>query len=47
MIKMLVEAGGNPNFKDANEQTIIFYACRDGKVNVVKYLLEQGCKLEE
>ena len=31
MIKTLVEAGANPNFKDANEQTIMFYICRDGK----------------
>ena len=47
MVKMLVDAGGNPNFKDANEQTIMFYACRDGKINLVKYLLENGCKLDE
>lgn len=35
MVKILVEAGGNPNFKDSNEQTIMFYACRDGKTNMV------------
>ena len=47
MVRLLVEAGGNLQFKDANEQTIIFYACRDGKVGLVEYLISQGCKLDE
>lgn len=25
----------------------MFYACRDGKINLVKYLLDNGCKLDE
>lgn len=30
-MKKLVNKGANIKFKDQNEQTIIFYACRDGK----------------
>ena len=47
MIKALVEAGANPNFRDANEQTIMFYVCRDGKKRVAEYLMSKGCKLDE
>lgn len=47
MVKALVEAGANPNFKDANEQTILFYVCRDGKLKLAEYLMSLGCKLEE
>ena len=47
MVKALIKAGANPNFKDANEQTILFYVCRDGKAKVAEYLLTQGCKLDD
>ena len=47
MVKTLVEAGANPNFKDANEQTIMFYLCRDGKKQTAEYILEKGCRLDE
>lgn len=30
VMRKLVNKGANPKFKDQNEQTIIFYACRDG-----------------
>ena len=30
VMKKLMEKGANPNFKDQNEQSVIFYACRDG-----------------
>lgn len=39
MSKLLIEAGANPNFRDANEQSVMFYACKDGKKEVVKYLI--------
>ena len=47
MVKLLIEHGANPNFKDANEQTILFYACRDGKKDIVKYLIQKGCQLND
>jgi ankyrin repeat protein len=31
MIKLLIRYGANVFFKDHNEQTILFYICRDGK----------------
>jgi ankyrin repeat protein len=30
IMKMLIEAGANPNFKDQYIQTVFFYACREG-----------------
>ena len=39
MVEALVDAGANPNFRDANEQTIMFYICRDGKAKLAKYLM--------
>ncbi len=30
VMRKLVNKGANPKFKDQNDQTIIFYACRDG-----------------
>ena len=47
MITALVEAGANPTFKDANEQTVLFYVCRDGKLRVAQYLLAHGCVLDQ
>ena len=28
IMKLLIEHGANANFKDQNEQTILFYVCR-------------------
>jgi hypothetical protein len=47
MAKELITAGANPNFKDANEQTVMFYCCRDGKRKLTEYLLSVGMKLDE
>lgn len=47
MTKALIDAGANANFKDANEQTIMFYCCRDGKRKLVEYLVTLGCRLDE
>ena len=30
IMKMLIDAGANPNFKDQYIQTVFFYACREG-----------------
>lgn len=30
VMRKLISKGANPKFKDQNDQTIIFYACRDG-----------------
>ena len=45
MIKLLIQHGANPKYKDQNDQTILFYACRDGKYNVCRLLLENGLTL--
>jgi ankyrin repeat protein len=31
VMKMLIDHGANPNFKDQYIQTVFFYACREGK----------------
>lgn len=30
-IKLLIRYGANVKFKDANDQTVLFYVCREGK----------------
>ena len=47
MTKSLIQAGANPNFKDANEQTVMFYCFRDGKRTLIDYLMKLGCKIDE
>jgi ankyrin repeat protein len=47
MAKELIVSGANPNFKDANEQTVMFYCCRDGKRKLTEYLISEGVKLDE
>ena len=47
MIKILIEGGANPHFKDHNEQTVMFYLSKDGKRKPIQYLLQAGCKLDE
>jgi len=36
VMKMLIEAGANPNFKDQYIQTVFFYACREGTTRVMQ-----------
>lgn len=43
VIKYLKEKGVSMIAKDTLDQTALFYAARDGKVNVVNFLLENGC----
>lgn len=54
MSKLLLESGANINFKDQNDQTVLFYACREGKIihylgklKTVELLLEKGLDLKE
>lgn len=47
MVKVLLQHGANPKFKDQNEQTVLFYACRDGKLACSKLLMEQGLDINE
>lgn len=47
MMKVLLQHGANAQYKDQNDQTVLFYACRDGKLSCCKLLLEQGLSVEE
>lgn len=46
-MKLLIDYGANPHFKDNYQQTVLFYVCRDGKLKCLELLLEQGLNLEE
>lgn len=35
LMKVLIEYGANCTFKDQNEQTVLFYVCREGRVGVI------------
>ena len=41
-MKFFVELGIDPLFKDNINQTVLYYACREGKFECVKYLVEMG-----
>ena len=47
MTKLLLQYGANPKHKDQNDQTVFFYACRDGKFACCKLLVEQGLDVDE
>ena len=47
MVNLLIQHGANPKYKDQNDQTVLFYACRDGKVECLKCLLENGLSIDE
>lgn len=47
MVKLLIQLGANPKYKDQNDQTVLFYACRDGKLQCCKLLMEYGLNIEE
>ena len=46
-MEILIEAGANPHFKDKYNQSVMFYLCKDGKKQTVKYLMEKGCRIDE
>ena len=46
-MKLLIDYGANPHFKDGYQQTVLFYVCRDGKQRCLDLLLEQGLSLDQ
>lgn len=46
IMKLLIDYGANPHFKDGYQQTVLFYVCRDGKQRCLDLLLEQGLSLD-
>jgi ankyrin repeat protein len=47
MMKVMVQFGANSKYKDQNDQTVLFYACRDGKLACCNFLVEQGLDIKE
>ncbi len=47
MVKFLISNGANPKHTDQNDQTVLFYACRDGKLETCKLFFENGLSIEE
>ena len=43
---LIKEAKCNPTQEDALSQTCLFYVCREGRTDLVKLFLEQGCKAD-
>jgi ankyrin repeat protein len=46
-MKLLIDYGANPHFKDSYQQTVLFYICREGKEKCLDLLLEHGLSLED
>lgn len=44
-IKKLVDAGADSDLVDNNGQTPLFYAIKNGKLDVVEYLAERGANV--
>lgn len=47
IMKLLLDHGANPHFKDSNQQTVLYYVCKDGKERCLDMLLEHGLSLNE
>ncbi len=47
MIRVLISNGVDVKYKDQNDQTVLFYACRDGKLGCCKELISHGLDIEE
>lgn len=45
IMKLLIDHGANPHFKDSYQQTVLFYVCRDGKEKCLDLLFECGLSL--
>lgn len=43
----LIESGVDLHQRDNLKQTPLFYACRDGKIKLVQFLIDQGLKVHE
>ena len=37
--------GVKPNMTDSLNQTALYYAARDGKNNIIEYLIHHGCNV--
>lgn len=40
--RILIQHGANANLKDAHNQSALYYASRDGKLDIVKLLVESA-----
>eukprot|EP01017_Pseudomicrothorax_dubius_P027379 TRINITY_DN3145_c0_g5_i1.p1 TRINITY_DN3145_c0_g5~~TRINITY_DN3145_c0_g5_i1.p1 ORF type:complete len:575 (+),score=82.61 TRINITY_DN3145_c0_g5_i1:309-2033(+) len=47
MVKLLIQYGADPRFKDNLKQTALYYLARDGKTKVLEYLLDRGCPIDD
>lgn len=47
IMKLLIEHGANPQFKDNYQQTVLFSVCRDGNEQCLDLLLQHGLDLNE
>lgn len=45
LTRILLENGENPNYKDSNGQTALFYAVRTNHIDVITILLENGADI--
>lgn len=43
MAKILTEMGVKPNMPDSLNQTALYYASREGKLNLIDFLVKHGC----
>lgn len=46
-MKLLLDAGANPHFKDQSLQTVMFYVCREGKTQCFELLLDAGMSIND
>jgi ankyrin repeat protein len=47
IMKLLIDHGANPHFKDSYQQTVMFYVCREGKEKCLDLLFDCGLNLED
>lgn len=47
LMKLLINHGANPHFKDNYQQTVLFYVCREGKEKCLDLLLDVGLCLDD
>lgn len=45
MVEFLAANGVDASIQDKLNQTALYYACRDGKVNLADLLVRQGCNV--
>jgi len=44
MLKLLLDFGAEPNFKDGIEQSVLYYIVREGNIDNYRVLKEKGNK---